>query len=131
MVNIKLNKSLGETVLSHGYELRPEQEYCICLSEEMKTQTDIFRAVHLMGLPALDDYYTWLNDNGFDLEAPNPTNSLVSSYYGTKPLWVTDLSQGIVVKAQEDDDFYIVMECSRLNEGFKYTQIILTPGGCM
>ena len=43
----------------------------------------------------------------------------------------TDLSQGIVVRAENEDDYFIVMECSRLNEGFKYTQIILTLGGCL
>ena len=32
---------------------------------------------------------------------------------------------------ENEDDYFIVMECSRLNEGFKYTQIILTLGGCM
>lgn len=62
---------------------------------------------------------------------PNPTNNFVESYYGSKPLCITDLSQGIVVKDENDDNYYIVMECSRLNTGFKYTQIILMLGGCM
>ena len=43
----------------------------------------------------------------------------------------TDLSQGIVVRAENEDEYFIVLECSRLNEGFKYTQIILTLGGCV
>lgn len=38
---------------------------------------------------------------------------------------------GIVVKAEEDDDYYIVMECSSKNTGFEHTQILLTMGGCM
>ena len=37
---------------------------------------------------------------------------------------------GIVVKAEEDDDYYIVMECSSKNTGFE-PQILLTMGGCM
>ncbi len=32
--------------------------------------------------------------------------------------------------AENDDDYYVVLECSRQNEGFKYTQIIVTLGGC-
>lgn len=62
---------------------------------------------------------------------PNPTNDFVEKSYGVKPLWRTELSQGIVVKEESDDDYYIVMECSRLNEGFKYTQIIVTLNGCL
>ena len=62
---------------------------------------------------------------------PNPTNAFVEQYYGKESLWKTDFSQGIVVKAENDPDYYIIMECSRRNEGFKYTQIILTLGGCV
>lgn len=57
--------------------------------------------------------------------------NLFQSFMEKKPLWLTDLSQGIVVKAENDDDYYIVMKCSRLNTGFKYTQIIVTMGGCV
>ena len=39
-------------------------------------------------------------------------------------------SQGIVVKI-DDDDFYIVMECSKKNKGYKNTKVILTLGGCL
>lgn len=38
---------------------------------------------------------------------------------------------GIVVKAGNDEDNYIIMECSDKNTGFKHNQIILTMGGCM
>ena len=62
---------------------------------------------------------------------PNPTNEFVAKYYGLKPLWKTDYSQGIVVKNENDDDFYIVMECSNKNKGYKHTKIILTPDGCL
>ena len=84
-----------------------------------------------MGLLALKDFHKWLIENGFDPNMPNPTNEFVSKYYGVRALWNTDLSQGIVVKAENDDDYFIVMECSRLNEGFKYTQIIVTLGACL
>lgn len=81
--------------------------------------------------PALTNYHAWLNENGFDIDMPNPTNKFVEPYYGVKPLWKTDYSQGIVVKAENEDDYYIVMECSRLNRGYKYTKIILTMAGCL
>lgn len=48
-----------------------------------------------------------------------------------KALWETDLSQGIVVRAEKEDDSFIIMKCSRLNDEFKCTQMILTLGGCM
>lgn len=85
----------------------------------------------MMVLPAMKDYHTWLKNSGFNVNMPDPTNDFVSKSYGVKPLWRTELSQRIVVKEESDDDYYIVMECSRLNEGFKYTQIIVTLGGCM
>ena len=131
MKKIKLNKDIGKVVIAHGYELDPKEQYCIRLEDELEQQQSIFFAVTTMGLPALNDYHKWLEDNGFNVDMPNPKNSFVAPYFGTSPLWTTDLSQGIVVKAENDDDYYVVMECSRQNEGFKYTQIILTLGGCM
>jgi len=135
MKNLKLNPDFGKMVVAHGYELDPKEQYCICLNDEMEQQANILGAVQTMGLPAISDYHKWLANNGFNVDMPNPTNEFVALYFGVKPLWVTDLSQGIVVKNKEDDveddNYYIVMECSRENEGFKYTQIVLTMGGCM
>ncbi|WP_312280293.1 hypothetical protein [Oscillibacter sp.] len=131
MKKLKLNENFGKTVITHGYELDPTEQYCFCLEDEFEQQQSIASAVMTMGLPALNDYHKWLKDNGFNVDMPNPTNNFVEPYFGAKPLWTTDLSQGIVVKDENDDDYYIVMECSRLNTGFKYTQIILTLGGCI
>ena len=131
MTKIKLNEGMGQFVAAHGFELNPTKKYIINIKDEINDQSAIQAAVQTMGLPALKDYHHWLIENGFDPNMPNPTNDFVSQFYGVKPLWITDLSQGIVVKAENDDDFYIVMECSRLNEGFKYTQIIVTMGGCL
>lgn len=131
MKKIKLNKDFGQIVEAHGYELDPTKEYVINIKDELEEQAGILGAVQTMGLLAIEDYHKWLRENGFDVNTPNPTNEFVSKYYGVRPLWNTDLSQGIVVKAENDDDYFIVMECSRLNEGFKYTQIIVTLGGCL
>lgn len=60
---------------------------------------------------------------------PNPTNEIVAPFYGIGPLWKTEYSQGVVVKAEDDDDYYIVMECSSKNKGYKHTKVILTMGG--
>ena len=70
-------------------------------------------------------------ENGVSAGNPVPTNEFVAKFYGVEPLWKTPYSMGIVVKAEDDDDYYIVMECSSENRGFKHTQIILTMGGCM
>lgn len=131
MQKIKLNKHFGQIVEAHEYELDPTKEYVINIQNELEEQSRIAMAVQTMGLPALKDFHKWLIENGFNPNMPNPTNEFVSEYYGIRTLWNTDLSQGIVVKAENDDDYFIVMECSRLNEGFKYTQIIVTPGGCL
>lgn len=131
MQKIKLNKNFGQVVVAHGYELDPAKKYIINIEDEFSQQQTILVTAQTMRLAAMQDYHKWLSDNGFNPVMPNPTNDFVAEYYGVKPLWSTDLSQGIVVKAENEDDYFIVMECSRLNEGFKYTQIIVTLGGCL
>lgn len=130
-LKLKLNKDMGKSVNPHGYELSETKKYVIDLEKEFEEQISILRAVSTMGLEAMNDWWNWLKSNGFSIEAPNPKNDFVEIFYGVESLWKTDLSQGLVVKNEDDDDFYIIMECSRENEGFKYTQIILTLGGCM
>ena len=131
MKKLKLNENMGKLVNPHGYELDATERYIISMKRELTEQVAIMTAVKSVGLPALKDYHQWLADNGFDINMPNPTNSFVAQFYGKKALWETDLSQGIVVRAEDEDDYFIIMECSRLNEGFKYTQVVLTLGGCL
>lgn len=130
MKKIKLNQN-SETIIG-GYILNPTEKYVINLAEEMEFQSAIMSSFQIMGYPpALKNYHAWLFENGFSVDAPNPTNEFVAPYYGVKPLWKTEYSQGIVVKAENDSDYFIVMECSDKNKGYKHTQIILTLGGCM
>lgn len=132
MTKIKLNQDMGKAVLASGYKLDPKEQYCICLEDELESQGAIFQATQMMALSAITDWHTWLEENDFDsIMYPNPTNEFVAPYFGTKPLWSTSLSQGIVMKNESDDKYYVIMECSRENEGFKSTQIILTLDGCM
>ena len=130
MKKIKLNQN-SETIIG-GYILNPTEKYVINLAEEMEFQSAIMSSFQIMGGPsALKNYHAWLFENGFSVDAPNPTNEFVAPYYGVKPLWETEYSQGIVVKAENDSDYFIVMECSDKNKGYKHTQIILTLGGCI
>ena len=114
------------------YQLDPTEKYVINLEEELQFQTAIMTSFQIMGTPpALKNYHAWLFKNNFSYEMPNPTNEVVAPYYGVGPLWKTEYSQGIVVRAEDDDDYYIVMECSSKNKGYKHTKVILTMGGCM
>ncbi|QFS14223.1 hypothetical protein BHS03_00415 [Leuconostoc gasicomitatum] len=131
LTNFKLNQDPEKLVQSHDYNLDPKVKYLINMSDEMLEQNMIMQAVPNMGLPALNDYHEWLTENGFDVNMPNPTNKAVAPYYGVKPLWKTSLSQGIVMKSYDKDDFFIVMECSPENVGFKFTQVVVNPGGCL
>ncbi len=131
MKKIILNQNLEKETID-GYILNPTEKYVINLAEEMEFQSAIMSSFQIMGYPpALKNYHAWLFENGFSVDVPNPTNEFVASYYGVKPLWKTEYSQGIVVKAVNDSDYFIVMECSNKNKGYKHTQIILTLGGCM
>ncbi len=134
MKNLKLNGEVRTRTFTDEYTLDPAEKYVINLEEEMEIQLAIMMSFQVMGPPpALKNYHAWLFENGFNAELPNPTNDVVAPYYGVKPLWKTDYSQGIVVKAENEDDYFIVMECSNKNEnkGYKCTKVILTMGGCM
>lgn len=132
MIKIKLNEDAGKIVSIDEYVLDPTEKYVIDIEEEMEFQKAIMRSFQIMGPPpALKNYHAWLFENGFNAETPNPTNEVVARYYGVKPLWKTAYSQGIVVKAENDSDYFIIMECSNKNKGYKHTQVILTLGGCM
>lgn len=132
MKKIKLNEDAGKITSIDEYILNPTEKYVIDIEEEMEFQMATMRSFQIMGFPpAIKNYHAWLFENGFDVEAPNPTNEVVARYYGVKPLWKTAYSQGIVVKAQNDSDYFIVMECSDKNKGYKHTQVILTLGGCV
>lgn len=132
MKKIKLNEDSGKITSVDEYILDPTEKYVIDIEEEMEFQMATMMSFQIMGPPpALKNYHAWLFENGFNVEEPNPTNEVVSRYYGIKPLWKTDYSQGIVVKAENDSDYFIIMECSNKNKGYKHTQLILTIGGCM
>ena len=132
MKKLKLNEDAGKITSIDEYILDPTEEYVIDLEKEMEFQMATMMSFQIMGPPpALKNYHAWLFENGFNVEAPNPTNEVVARYYGVKPLWKTAYSQGIVVKAENDSDYFIIMECSNKNKGYKHTQVILTMGGCM
>ena len=131
MIKIRLNEVKRKTT-SDEYALDPNEKYVINLEEEMECQMATVRSFQIMGAPpALKNYHAWLFESGFNVEMPDPTNEFVAQYYGVKPLWKTPYSQGIVVRAENEDDYFIVMECSNKNRGYKYAKIILTLGGCM
>ena len=131
MIKIKLNE-IKRQIKNDEYALDPTEEYVINLEEEMEFQMATALSFQIMGVPpALKNYHAWLFENGFNVEMPDPTNEFVAQYYGVKPLWKTPYSQGIVVRAEDEEDYFIVMECSNKNRGYKYAKIILTLGGCM
>ena len=132
MKKIKLTEILEKKTSIDEYQLDPTEKYVIDLEEEKEFQIALLKSFQIMGSPpALKNYHAWLFENGFNANAPNPTNEVVASYYGVKPLWRTAYSQGIVVRAENDSDYFIVMECSSMNKGYKHSKIILTMGGCM
>jgi len=130
-MKIKLYEPINAPLVDNYY-LNPLEKYTINMKKEISYQLNILMSFQILGAPpALKNYHAWLFENGFNENNPNPTNEIVSQYYGIKPLWKTDYSLGIVVKDELDDDFYIVMECSAKNKGFRHTMIILTLGGCV
>ena len=133
MTKIKLSGSNNLNSSPDGYELDPTQKYVLIdFESELETQATMKMCFEIMGPPpALKNYHEWLFKNGFNVKIPNPTNDFVSSFYGNRPLWKTEYSQGIVVKVDGSDDYFIVMECSKKNKGYKHAKVILTPGGCI
>ena len=132
MKKIKLHDIQERRNSADEYTLDPTEKYVLNLEEEMEFQMAVMMSFQMMGPPpAIKNYHAWLFENGFNVELPNPTNEVVAPYYGVKPLWKTDYSQGIVVMAEDESDYYIVMECSSRNKGYKRTKVILTMEGCL
>lgn len=128
---IKLNDATNKKDLVNGYYLNPIEQYVINIEDELETQNSILAAFQMMGPPpCIKNYHAWLYSNRFDADMPNPTNIAVADFYGVRALWRTDYSQGIVMRAEGESDFYIVMECSDKNTGYKHTMIVLTLAGC-
>lgn len=131
MKKIELTK-LQNKISVDEYMLDPTEKYLINIEKEIEFQKATLMSFQIMGAPpSLKNYHAWLYENGFNVDVPNPTNEFVAQYYGVKPLWKTEYSQGIVVKAENEDDYFIVMECSSKNKGYKRSKIILTLGGCI
>ena len=127
MKKINLSRGIEKEITVDGYRLDPTEKYVINMSEEIKFHSLIIKTFQIMGPPpALKNYHAWLFENGFNVIDPNPTNEFVAKYYGVKQLWKTDYSQGIVVKDENDSDYFIVMECSNKNKGYKHTIVIVT-----
>ena len=132
MKKIKLHDIQERRNSTDEYTLDSTEKYVINIEEEMEFQMAVMMSFQMMGPPpAIKNYHAWLFENGFNVELPNLTNEVVVPYYGVKPLWKTDYSQGIVVMAEDESDYYIVMECSSRNKGYKRTKVILTMGGCL
>lgn len=132
MKKIKLTENLEKKTSIDEYQLDPTEKYVIDLEEEKEFQIAVLMSFQIMGPPpALKNYHAWLFENGFNVDTPNPTNEHVANYYGVKPLWRTSYSQGIVVRDENDIDYFIVMECSSKNKGYEHAKIILTMGGCV
>ena len=113
MKKIKLHDIQERRNSADEYTFDPTEKYVINLEKEMEFQMAVMMSFQMMGPPpAIKNYHAWLFENGLNVELPNPTNEVVAPYYGVKPLWKTDYSQGIVVMAEDESDYYIVMECS-------------------
>ena len=114
------------------YALDPRRQYVIDAYVEGLRSIRLFELFRQCGFPpAIKNWHAWLFKHGFSAEDVNVSNSSVAEYYGVKPLWCTAYSQGVVVRAVGDDDYFVVMECSRACVGYQHLQVLLTPGGCL
>ena len=126
-----LNSDLAAGAACGGYALDPKCRYVIDAHDEGLRSIKLFELFKQYGFPpAVKNWHAWLFKHGFSAEVPNLTNSSVAKYYGVKPLWRTDYSQGLVVRAIDEDDYFVVMECGHACVGYVHLQILLTPGGC-
>ena len=120
-----------EITLNSGEEIDVKKKNVIDMDYEIYPQIEILTYFFIDGCSMIQDYYTWLKNNGFSETEPNPTNECVKKYYGNKPLWNTEKSKGIVVRDKNTDDYYIVMEGKENLQEYPKLQIVLTLGGCL
>lgn len=119
--------------MSYGrYALDPGCQYVIDAHVESLRSIRLFELYTQCGFPpAIKIWHAWLFKHGFSVEVPNVMNSSVAEYYGVKPLWCADYSQGVVVRAVGEDDYFVVMECGHACVGYQHLQVLLTPSGCL
>lgn len=143
-VNFSLKGDMGLFVPPHGFELNAEEELVFDFIADADVIAFTPITASMMGWPrGMEDFWNWCEENDFPSDVGIDTmvsgdlkrawsvpEDFVKEYYGKKPLWTTEYSQGIVVREKNDDDYYVVVECSRENEGWKYARILATPGGC-
>lgn len=142
-VNFSLKGNMGLLVPPHGFELNAENELVFDFIADSDIIANTIYISSILGWPrAMEDFWNWCEKNNFPSLVGTDEISgevkrvwripedFVKEYYGKKSLWKTEYSQGIVVREKNSDDYYIVVECSRENEGWKYARILVTPGGC-
>lgn len=143
-VNFSLKGDMGLLVPPHGFELNAEEELVFDFIADSDVIAYVPVTASIMGWPrGMEDFWNWCEENNFPSDVGvdemfsgevkrgwSVPEDFVKEYYGKKPLWTTKYSQGIVVREKNDDDYYVVVECSRENEGWKYARILATPGGC-
>lgn len=77
MKKIKLYQNREKNSSLNEYDLNPTEKYVIDIDEEMEFQAAIMMSFQIMGPPpAIKNYHAWLFENGFDVNMPNPTNTL-------------------------------------------------------
>ena len=143
-VNFSLKNNIGLLVPPHGFELNAEEELVFDFIADADVIAGAPYVAMVMGWPrAMEDFWNWCEENDFPSNVDvdemisgevkqswSVPEEAVKEYYGKKPLWTTKYSQGIVAREKNSDDYYVVVECSRENEGWKYARILATPGGC-
>ena len=126
---------LGKLVEEHDYELDGHNKYIIYEDENYFSHNAhvLFTIEALGGMsnPDCKRIIRSFNAKAHQL-CPSGNKNDLEKYYGAGYLWKNSDTQGIVVKLIDDDiiTYEILVECSRLCTGFKYTKFIPTDAEC-
>lgn len=132
-----IDENLGKWVPSHGYTVNPYKKHVFDSEKDWEAIALTMFTIGACGQPkAFEDYWKWCEENNVPtsvidgIKTYHIPNELAAKFYGEGPLWETPYSQGIVIREKKEDDYYVMLECSKNNPGWKYAKILLTPYGC-
>ena len=128
-------KRCGKLEIAHGYELDGYNKYVIYEDEHyFMHNAQILLTIEALGGMSNPDCKRIIKNFNAKASKVCPTGKKdeLKQYYGKGYLWKNLDTQGIVVKLIDKDTttYEILVECSNLCPGFKYTKFVPTDAEC-
>lgn len=126
---------IGKPCLPHTYELDGNNKYIIKEDKYyFEHNCNMLFTIEALGGMQNQDCKRIIKDynNIVYKVCPAGDKKELASYYGKGPIWKNNYTQGIVVKLLDNNiiTYEILVECSNLCTGFKYSKFVPSDAEC-